>query len=292
MKRILILACACAITSPAGALAGDYAGFDHGRLLATGGVSQIDGAGGGGLAPWALITGYGSRDGVGVNAHYTHVLLPDYGVQSAGFAVGAFDRVELSYARVWFDTKDVGAALGLGQGFTFHQDVYGAKVRLIGDAVYEQDSWLPQISVGANYKKNADSAVLSAIGARRDGDIEFYAAATKLFLAESVLINGAVRMTRANQFGILGYGGDRNDKFRPQFEGSAALLLNRKTAVGVEYKMKPDNLSIAKEDDAYDVFLAYFLNKRISATVAYADLGSIVGKDHQRGAYFSLQVGF
>ena len=31
------------------------------RLLATGGVSQVEGAGGGGLVPWALIAGYGTR---------------------------------------------------------------------------------------------------------------------------------------------------------------------------------------------------------------------------------------
>ena len=35
--------------------------FDGGKLLATGGVSQVEGAGGGGLANWALITGYGTR---------------------------------------------------------------------------------------------------------------------------------------------------------------------------------------------------------------------------------------
>ena len=32
--------------------------FDEGKLLATGGVSAVEGEGGG-LAPWALITGYG-----------------------------------------------------------------------------------------------------------------------------------------------------------------------------------------------------------------------------------------
>ncbi len=38
---------------------------DLGKLTATGGVSQIEGAGGGGLMLWALITGYGSRDSYG-----------------------------------------------------------------------------------------------------------------------------------------------------------------------------------------------------------------------------------
>ena len=64
------------------AFAGDL--FDGGKLLATGGVSQVEGAGGGGLANWALITGYGTRDGVGANVHYTAVPLPDYTLQTHG----------------------------------------------------------------------------------------------------------------------------------------------------------------------------------------------------------------
>jgi hypothetical protein len=52
--------------------------FDGGKLLATGGVSQLEGAGGGGLAPWALITGYGTDAGIGGNAHYTAVYVDDW----------------------------------------------------------------------------------------------------------------------------------------------------------------------------------------------------------------------
>ena len=49
-----------------------------GKLLLTGGVSAVEGAGGGGLATWATITGYETRDGVGANVHGTLVSLPDY----------------------------------------------------------------------------------------------------------------------------------------------------------------------------------------------------------------------
>jgi hypothetical protein len=64
-----------AVLAAAPAQAGDAVWdlFDGGRLLATGGVSQVEGTGGGGLANWALITGYGTRDGVGANLHYTGV---------------------------------------------------------------------------------------------------------------------------------------------------------------------------------------------------------------------------
>ncbi|MES2473051.1 MAG: DUF3034 family protein [Pseudomonadota bacterium] len=273
------------------ALAQPWDLFDGGKLLATGGVSQIEGAGGGGLANWAMITGYGTRDGVGANVHYTTVLLPDYTLHSAGVAVGLFDRLELSYAWQEFDTQEVGAALGLGRGFTFHQNIFGAKLKLIGDAVYEQDSWLPQLSVGLQHKENDRGAVIGAVGGKSDQGTDYYLSASKLFLAQSLLVNATWRHTRANQFGILGFGGDRHAGYSAQFEGSAAYLFSRRFAVGAELRTKPNNLSIAKEQAAWDIFAAYFFNKNLSATLAYADLGNIVIRDDQRGAYLSLQAG-
>jgi hypothetical protein len=266
--------------------------LDSGKLLATGGVSEIEGAGGGGLVPWALITGYGTQDAIGANVHYTYVDLPNYTLQSAGVAVGLFDRVEFSYAREAFDTGSTGGKLGLGNGFTFDLDVVGAKVKLLGDAVYDQDSWLPQIAAGAQYKANDRGAVIRAIGGRDSDGVDFYLAATKLFLAQSLLLNGTIRETRANQFGILGFGGDKNNGYTTQFEGSAALLLSRQFAVGAEYRTKPDNLGFAAEDNAFDVFAAYFLNKNLSATLAFVDLGDIATQRNQNGVYVSLQAGF
>ena len=99
-------------------------------------------------------------------------------------------------------------------------------------------------------------------------------------------------MTKANQIGILGFGGDRNDSYKPQLEGSIAWLLNRNLAIGAEYRMKPDNLGIAREDNVWDAFVAWAPNKHVSLTVAYVDLGNIVIRDNQRGWYASLQVGF
>ena len=265
--------------------------FDSGKLLATGGVSNVEGAGGGGLATWALISGYGTRDGVGVNAHGTFIRTGDYSLWSGGAAIGLFDRVELSYAHQSFDTQHVGALLGLGQGFTIDQDIYGAKVKIIGDAVYDQDSWLPQVAAGVEYKRNDRGWLIKAIGGASDNGTDYSVAFTKLFLAESLLVDATVRETKANQFGILGFGGDKDNGYSTEFEGSAAYLFSRNFAVGAEYRTKPDNLGIAREDAAWDVFAAYFLTKNVSLTAAYVDLGNIVIKDHQNGAYLSVQVG-
>src|SRR5215831_2316271 len=190
---------AALITFPAQAEPWDM--FDRGKLLATGGVSEVEGSCGGSIANWALITGYGTRDGIGANVHYTAVPLPDYSLQSAGVAVGVFDRLELSYAWQEFDTQDVGALLGLGKGFTFHQNIFGAKLKLIGDAVYDQDSWLPQISVGLQHKENDRVAIIAAVGGKNSVGTDFYVTATKLLLAESLLLDATLRETKANQFG-------------------------------------------------------------------------------------------
>ena len=262
------------------------------KLLLTGGVSELEGAAGGGLTPWAVIGGYGTRDEIGGNAFYTRVNVGDYHLDDAGVLIGIHDRVEFSYAQQRFDTEAVGAALGLGHGFTFTQDVIGVKVRVAGEAVLDSDRALPQISVGLQYKKNDRSGVLAAIGAKDDQGTDFYVSATKLFLAHSLLVNGTLRFTKANQIGILGFGGDRHDNYQAELELSGAYLLSRKVAIGAEYRMKPDNLGIAHEDDWYDLFIAYAPAKHVSLTLAYADLGHIVLNDRQRGLYASLQVGF
>ena len=263
-----------------------------GKLLLTGGVSTLEGSGGGGLATWATTTGYGAEDGIGGNVHATLVDLPDYQFRSVGAAVGLWDRVELSVARQEFDTGGTGALLGLGSGFTFTQDVVGVKVRLMGDAVYDQDTWAPQIAVGAQYKSNDQGAVIKAVGGVEDHGTDLYIAATKLFLAQSVLVNGTVRWTKANQTGLLGFGGDARDEIEPQFEGSIGWLLSRNLVVGAEYRTKPDNLSFAREDDWFDVYAAYAVNKHLSVTAAWTDLGSIATFEDQRGLYLSLQAGF
>lgn len=262
-----------------------------GKLFATGGVSSVDGAGGGGLAPWALITGYGTENQIGGSAFATIVNLDDYRLTSTGAAIGLYDRVELSFAQHRFDTRAIGAALGLGAGYTFKQDIFGVKVKVIGDAIYDQDRWLPQIAIGVQHKKSGNGNVLTALGIPHDSGTDVYVNATKLFIDQRLLMSAGVRFTKANQIGILGFGGPLNDKIKPEFEGSLAFLLRRNLAVGVEARTKRDNLGF-KEGAAYDAFVAWFPTKNASLTLAYVDLGRIVIPGKQRGLYASLQLSF
>ncbi|MFM0755015.1 DUF3034 family protein [Paraburkholderia strydomiana] len=263
-----------------------------GKLLLTGGVSEIEGAAGGGLTPWAVIGGYGTASQLGANAHGTYVHTQDFALTTYGAAVGVANRVEFSVARQEFNTRDAGAQLGLGSGFKFNLDTIGVKVRLFGDAVLDQDTWVPQVSAGIQYKHNEQGDVVRAVGASSSSGTDFYLSATKLLLSQSLLLNSTLRFTKANQFGLLGFGGDKSNRYHAEFEASVAYLLSRYVAVGAEYRTKPDNLGFAREQNAYDAFIAWAPTKHVSLTLAYLALGDIATIRNQRGAYASLQVGF
>nr|WP_230408448.1 DUF3034 family protein [Undibacterium flavidum] len=268
-----------------------------GKLTATGGVSQVEGAGGGGLTPWALITGYGTRDSYGANVHYTQANTQDYRLKTFGAAFGIADQVEFSIAQQEF----TGSLAPLNK-LNLKQDIFGVKVKLAGDAVYDQAGWMPQIAAGLQYKRDANIGGLGALGvtsvkqlgAKDDHGIDFYVSATKIYLAQSLLVNGTIRMTKANQMGLLGFGGDKKDQYQAQLEGSLAYLINRKLVVGAEYRMKPRNLGVDNEKDFSDVFVAYFPTKNFSVTAAYVQLGDITvfNPTKQRGWYLSMQAGF
>ncbi|MDP2029699.1 MAG: DUF3034 family protein [Thiobacillus sp.] len=260
-----------------------------GRLLATGGVSQLEGSAGGGIVPWALIASYGTRDEIGATAFYTHLDISDFRLQSAGVAIGFHDRLEVSFAR---------QRLGLGStvpGQSIEQDIVGLKLKMSGDAVFDQDTWKPQLALGIQYKQNRDfGGVPRLLGAKDDSGVDVYVSATKLYLAgvfgRNVLLNATLRGTRANQMGLLGFGGDKSDQYSAQFEGSAAFFLNDHLTIGVEYRSKPNNLSVYREDDYRDLFAAWMPNKRVALTLAYAQLGTIANQADQTAVYASVQV--
>lgn len=292
MKRLfyhlLLVMIGVTIVTPAGARELRQGG----KLLLTGGVSTVEGSAGGGLATWSLIAGNETDAGIGGTAHATIVALPDFDLKSIGGAIGIRNRVEFSYAHQVFDTRGAGAALGLGRNFKFAQDVFGAKVRLIGDAVYDQDKLLPQISVGVQYRRAAKAAVIAAVGGKHAQGTDFYLSATKVVLSKSLVLGATVRFTKANQFGLLGFGGDKSDAYHAQFEGSAGLLVSRRLLIGAEIRTKPNNLGFAREQKAYDAFAAWQFHRHLTVTAAYADLGDIATVKRQRGAFLSLQASF
>jgi hypothetical protein len=283
-SRRLYLACvglSLALTATAQvAAAGD-------RLLATGGVMEIEGSAGGGLTPWALIGGLGTDEQIGASGFCTQVKTQDFRLDSCGALIGIDNRLELSAAR---QTFDLGAVI---PGQSIDQTIIGAKVRLYGDAIIDQDRLWPQLALGMQWKHNSDfDLVPAALGARHAAGVDVYLAATKLWLdgplGHSWLADVTLRASDANQLGILGFGGDRGN-YHVLAEGSLGVFLSDHVVLGGEYRQKPDNLSAFREDDYKDAFLSFIPLKYLSLTVGYADLGNIADKPHQHGSYLSLQ---
>jgi hypothetical protein len=286
------------------ALAAAAAPAASGKLLLTGGVSSIDGAAGGGLTPWALTGSYATVGQVGATAHATVARASDYSLATAGVLLSWNDRIELSLAHQDLDAGDNLAPLGL-PGLHLRQDIVGAKLRLTGDAVLDADRWMPQIAIGV-LNKRADPGALGPtlfgpLGARRSGT-EFYVSATKLYLVPGLLVNATLRSTRANQNGLLGFGGAQAGARRLHPELSLAWLLSPRLAIGAEWRSKPDQLNRSvlgngalKEDDWADLFVAWAPNKTLSITAAVVDLGRIapaVQPRRQTAAYLSAQLAF
>jgi hypothetical protein len=269
------------ITGIAFALSTTLASAQDGKLIGTAGLVQMEGSGGGGIVPWATLSGYDSRDQVSVSVVGTQVNVNDYRLNVLGLSASFYDRVEVSVAQHRFDLK--------GAGVDIKQKIYGVKYRLYGDVVYS--NW-PQISVGAQHKVLDDEAIASAVGAdKTSSGTDFYVAATKVHLGAiagyNAVWNVTARATKANEMGLLGFGGVNNDSYEIMLEASAGILFSRHFAIGVEYRQKPDNLGLG-EDDWKDFFVTYIPSKDFSITLAWADLGTIAAVDNQDGLYLSL----
>ena len=185
-------------------------------------------------------------------------------------------------------------------GKSLEMSVIGAKLRLVGDAVYDQHTALPQLSVGVQHKQADDVGALRSLGLpiRASEDVDVYLSATKLWLGlaagHNVLGSLTLRWTRTNQFGLLGFGGEAQADRTLQLEGSVGVMLRDDLVVGAEWRHKPDNLGVPgfEEDAAWDVFAAWFPSRHVNLTVAWLHLGNIATLRRQQGLYLSGQLAF
>ncbi|WP_137167102.1 DUF3034 family protein [Salinimonas lutimaris] len=251
-----------------------------GKIIATAGLLQIEGSGGGGVVPWATLTGYDSRSQTSATAYATRLSVDDFRLNSFGAALSFYDRVEISLARLNLDVKPLNTNIA--------QTVAGAKIRLYGDVVYS--AW-PQVSAGIQYKHLQDSHIASSLGVLHTSGTDWYLAATRVHLGMvagyNLVWNATIRYTDANQLGLLGFGNQQGHNRKLVGEGSAAVLLSDHLAIGIEYRQRPDNLAIG-ESAIRDVFVTYIPSKLFNITMAWVDLGSVAGLDDQQGIYLSL----
>ena len=286
--KAVIVAMACALGAlvpvAASAAIGSSCLFGQGRILGTGAVTAVDGAAGGGINPWAVISGYGTNQQIGATAFYSHVLLNNYNMDAYGASVGLFNRIEISFARQSFglgntgqvlDNRILNTAVGpgalpygttassalisdgvpepgpafFGSNYDLNQDIVGLKVRLFGNIIYDQNWWEPQVSVGVDFHHNEmPKNLANTLHVARNG-VSYYLSATKVWInglfGLTTLADVNIDVTNANQQGLLGFGGVNGMGYKVLPAASVGVFLNRHVVLGAEYRDMPQNQLIA-----------------------------------------------
>lgn len=291
------------------------------RILATGGVTGFEGSAGGGITPWALISGYGSREEIRTTANIQTLNTQEYQLNTFGASVGFYDHVEFSIQKQNLAissgvVSNVFNLLTAGQittapGTHIEQEIIGVKVKLFGDAVFSEQQWIPQLSIGVQHKRNLNfidslsqsngdvplpgQGVPRLLGATDDKGTDIYLSASKLFLGaawgNNILLNATARLTKSNTFGLLGFGSSTHQDYELEWEGSFALFSSANTAIGAEFRTQSNRLNgLASEKTVKDVFIAYFPDKSWSMTAAYVELGNLPFESDPSGFYFTITV--
>lgn len=228
------------------------------------------------------------------------------------------DRVEVSLAQTIVNANAVAAAVniaspGFGADSRITMNTFGLKLKLIDMG---KDDAVPMVAIGLQ-NKHASGRIIdflqNANAISNTSGTDGYVAVTKVVNVggKNVLLNGTLRATKANQIGLLGFGGGAagNNSYHYKPEVSVGVFMADNVVLGVEYRAKPNNIRAlgTNESGAYDLFLAYFINKNMALTAAYANLGQIgpssgvlaginpaLGgiSNKQDGLYLQLQANF
>ena len=289
------------------------------RLVISGGVTGFEGTGGGGITPWAFISGYGSREQIKGTSSLQSLDTGEYQLKTVGASIGIYDRVEISVQRqiLTVSSSVVGNVFDLltsggvvaAPGTAIEQTIFGVKAKVYGDAIFAKVSWQPQVSLGILYKKNHDfdtslalvdgtiplpsQGVPAILGAKDDSGVDIYLSTTKYWLGgamgNNLLLNVTARLTKANTFGLLGFSSTTDDDYELEVEGSIVMVSSPQTAIGVEWRTQTNRLGgLAEEKTITDFFIAYFPNKSLSITGAYVDIGNLPFNENASGLYLSV----
>lgn len=264
--------------------------------------TNIEGSAGGGVVPMALMHPQGPL------ISYTNLTTQNFGIQSIAVGGTVADRAEVSLGHL-MTTVPASYAAFYGTDNRITVNTFGLKIKVL-----DMSDSAPQVALGLQHKSSSGSLLntLKTAGAiSGTSGTDVYAAATKVVTigGKGVVLNGVLRATKANQMGILGFGGGTaaggKTSYSVEPELSVGAFLTDNVIFGGEYRAKPNNISSTaaglgiKEEAAYTLFMAYIPNKNMTITAAYANLGqvgasqaAVAGTAKQDGMYLQLQTNF
>jgi hypothetical protein len=134
------------------------------------------------------------------------------------------------------------------------------------------------------------------VGVDDNQGCEFTLTATKLIkdvLPVPFFVSGTVRNTDAAQLGWLGFSGERDFLF----EGNIGFFLLDDLVAAAEYRQKPDRLNkvpgaLGHEDDWWTLAGSYIVNEHFNASVAYANLGTVLNHEEPAAPWVQIKYEF
>jgi len=164
--------------------------------------------------------------------------------------------------------------------------------------------WMPAMTFGTHFKWNDGlskvnrqlGGLCNSLGCDHYFGTDFTMVASKTIkdlLPNPVILSAGLRNGDAIHTGLLGFAGERETTF----EGSIIYFLTDKLLFATEYRQKPhlaDQYSaggmhlVRKENDWWDLCLAYILNDNLTIAAGYANFGNIL--NHKEDSVFAFQV--
>jgi Protein of unknown function (DUF3034). len=263
---------------------------------------MLEGAGGGGVNPWALIAN-GGKNVVTPAVFGTYVTTRNYNLYSAGVNFSILNKAEIYYDHQYLGLPgSLSAALATN---SIEQNIIGAKFQAYGGS-----GLIPAIAVGINYHMT-NKYVPKILGVHHNG-ADFYVAATGIYpvAGSNLLLDADLYVTKSNYMGLLGQGGPKQNSYHVEGGASIGYFLAKDVVLGAELRtfptnnLTPDNGALGagnsfKQSAWYDGYIAYMPNPHLSVVAAFVDLGNMVDAPHiksynanQNGFYLNLNGSF
>ena len=164
--------------------------------------------------------------------------------------------------------------------------------------------WMPAMTFGTHFKWNDGlskvnsqlGGLCNSLGSDHYFGTDFTLVASKTIkdlLPNPVILSAGLRNGDAIHTGLLGFAGERETTF----EGSIIYFLTDKLLFATEYRQKPNLASqctaggmhlVKKENDWWDLCLAYIVNDNITIAAGYANFGNVL--NHKEDSVFAFQV--
>jgi len=255
----------------------------------------IEGYSGGAITPLAYLCNYcncgcGGKHLTYPTVSYSYMNISTKHLHTFAITQSFYNRIEFGYAvnhltigSLYDDIKKVGMD-------TVRDDVYLHHFNVRAKLIEENDFGLPlpAVTAGVHFKYNHGvdqmnrrvNKAFTAIGYDKNCGTDFTLTMTKMFpkllCGRPVILTGGLRLSKASQLGLLGFG----HSYRATFEGSVVALPTDWLVVGYEFRQKKNPYReipglVESEDNWHALSASVIVNKHLTISALAGFCGHI-----------------